>query len=584
MFPRPPSATCRVPGRFFCAGLLLLCLTGRAATAFFDFNSDPTASGLLTLYGSATWVPGGGVGAATNANDGFLQVTPSSSNQRGAVVFADFDNGKVIEAFTFDAAVRIGNGSAAPADGFSINYVRGNDPVLSDVAGGGNPAVDANIWATGPNCEANLPEEGTQTGISIGFDAWDSGGAPPYCNEADQSIGPDIVGVDVRVDGNLVLQFPTPTLNGACNDPTSIQTGPTDNTGTADGLCWAHLKVVLDTNAVLNVYWKDTLILSNYQTSYVPSPGRLVFAGRTGGAWEFHQVDNINITTIAVPALPVALTNSPASGISTTSAILGGGILSSGVNLAGVTLFYGPSDGGTNAGSWANSVYLGPQGGGFQQRGNRPFIQHPLLFHRPGHQQRRHFLGQSLALVQDDGASAAHDNEPRRLRYHSQFGYAKWPGACNRRRPTQRHAFLRAGGWRRTPSAWSNNLALGPQTGAFGQTVSGLVSNQTYFFTSEAVNGAGTAWATPSFSFRTPATNTPPPAGVAVLTYHNDNTRQGLNANEKNLTLANVNSEQLWAVILVCRGWFYLCPAVDHDQREHSGQRNSQCGLCRHGT
>src|SRR6266853_1486582 len=258
-------------GFLYCAtvGLALAC---RAGSAFFDFNADPTSSGLVTLYGSATWQPTGGVGATTNANDGYLQVTPSSAGQRGAVVFADFDNGQVIEAFTFEADVRIGNGSTPPADGFSISYVRANDPVLSDVAGGGNPAVDGNIWATGPNCEANLPEEGTQTGISVGFDSWASGGNPPYCNEADQSIGPDIIGVDVRVDGNLVLQFPTPTLNGACDDPSSIQTGPTDTSGTPDGLCWAHLKVVLDTNAMLSVYWKNTPILSNYQTTYQPSP------------------------------------------------------------------------------------------------------------------------------------------------------------------------------------------------------------------------------------------------------------------------------------------------------------------------
>src|SRR5262249_39045224 len=141
-------------------------------SAFFNFNSNPTTSGLLTLYGNASWQPTGGAGAATNASDGYLQVTPAAGNQRGAIVFADFDNGQMIKGFTLEADVRIGNGTPSPADGFSISYVRANDPVLLDVGRGGNPAVDANIWATGPNCEANLPEEGTQTGISVGFDAW----------------------------------------------------------------------------------------------------------------------------------------------------------------------------------------------------------------------------------------------------------------------------------------------------------------------------------------------------------------------------------------------------------------------------
>src|SRR5579872_3077972 len=170
----------------FCAAACLFSTpAGQAASTFFNFNSDPAVSGSLTLYGNATWQPTDGAGASTNANDGYIEVTPSQGYQRGAVVFADFDNGSIIKAFTFEADVRIGNGTAQPADGFSINYARSNDPVLNDVAAGGNPATDGGIWATGPNCEANLPEEGTQTGISVGFDAWDSGGSAPFCNEAD---------------------------------------------------------------------------------------------------------------------------------------------------------------------------------------------------------------------------------------------------------------------------------------------------------------------------------------------------------------------------------------------------------------
>jgi hypothetical protein len=282
------------------AGLLLalgsLALHSQAASVLFDFNTDPTTSGLLTIYnsgGTTMWVPTGGAGAATNANDGYLQITAAQGSQRGAIIFSDFDAGQVVKAFTFEADVRIGNGTTQPADGFSINYVRANDPVLSTA----NPAND-NVWATGPNCEANLPEEGATTGIGIGFDAWNSGGTAPFCNEADQSIGPDIPAVSVRVDGTLLTQFATPTLNGSCTDPTSLQTGPNDGTGNPDILCWAHVKVVLDTNAVLNVYWKGKQILTNYQTAYFPSAGRLAFVGRTGGSWENHHVDNIQITTI----------------------------------------------------------------------------------------------------------------------------------------------------------------------------------------------------------------------------------------------------------------------------------------------
>jgi PA domain len=300
-----------------------LALKSQAASVLFDFNSDPT--GVLNIYGNSTWVPNGGVGSSTNANDGYLQVTAALGSQRGAIVFADFDGGQVVKAFTFEADVRIGNGTVnPPADGFSINYVRANDPVLSAA----NPATD-NVWATGPNCEDNLPEEGATTGIGIGFDAWNSGGTAPFCNEADQSVGPDIVGVSVRVDGLLVTQFPTPTLNGSCSDPTSLQTGPLNPSlpGDPSGLCWAHVKVVLDTNAVLNVYWKNTLILSNYQTTYFPSAGRLAFVGRTGGNNENHHVDNIQITTIPASIGLVGSASGFADGFSVTLSDSGSSVI-----------------------------------------------------------------------------------------------------------------------------------------------------------------------------------------------------------------------------------------------------------------
>src|ERR1051326_1122315 len=129
----PPTCLCRSAKRFtflvICGLSVLLMPMAHAASAFFNFNSDPAAGGLVKLYGIANWQSSGGAGAATNGNDGFLEITPSSGNQRGAVVFADFDSGAIIKAFTFEADVRIGNGSSPPADGFSINYVRANDPV-----------------------------------------------------------------------------------------------------------------------------------------------------------------------------------------------------------------------------------------------------------------------------------------------------------------------------------------------------------------------------------------------------------------------------------------------------------------------
>ena len=186
--------------------------------------------------------------------------------------------------------VRIGNGTASPADGFSINYARNNDPIVLG-NGTGN-------FASSPAGEANLPEEGTQTGLAIGFDAWLSGGA----------TGGDVIGITVRIDNVIVTNIAMGTLNGSCTDTTSLQTGPRDtaNIGSTDPLCWAPVRVNLDDDGTLDISYKTRIILTNFQTAFFPSPGRLVFAGRTGGSYQIQHVDNISVNT--VPATAPAIT------------------------------------------------------------------------------------------------------------------------------------------------------------------------------------------------------------------------------------------------------------------------------------
>jgi uncharacterized repeat protein (TIGR03806 family) len=84
-------------------------------------------------------------------------------------------------------------------------------------------------------------------------------------------------------------------------------------------------------------------------------------------------------------------------------------------------------------------------------------------------------------------------------------------------------------------------MPLGLQAGGFQQTVFGLLASTAYYYTAEATNAAGVSWAAASASVTTAATN-PAPTLVSVLTYHNDNSRQGANTNETILTPANVNT------------------------------------------
>lgn len=269
-----------------------------AGSATYDFNSQPPAD--LNFVGNAEWRSSGG--ASGGANDGYLALFDAVNSQHASVLIPDFDNGLIVKGFSFEVDLRVGNGvgnSGRPADGFSISYARANDPVVNDLKQ--EPPVDnLNNFAVGGG-----PENGTATGLAVSFDTW-SGNALPD--------GADIEGIILRLDNKTILRYPMATRNGACDDATSLQTGPYsgDDSGDPSGLCWAKLQVDLDENGKLTVHWKGVDVLTGFDTGFTPSAGRMVFAGRTGGANENTHIDNLKITTIpANKALVTGLIGNP---------------------------------------------------------------------------------------------------------------------------------------------------------------------------------------------------------------------------------------------------------------------------------
>jgi hypothetical protein len=100
---------------------LLLAVSARAATNVIDFNTDPQPGPPPALYrdiGNGEWRPSGGASGA--ANDGYLSVTDARSGQASKLVFKDLEPGLVVKSFVFECDLRIGGGTARPADGSAL--------------------------------------------------------------------------------------------------------------------------------------------------------------------------------------------------------------------------------------------------------------------------------------------------------------------------------------------------------------------------------------------------------------------------------------------------------------------------------
>ena len=219
------------------------------------------------------------------------------------------------------------------------------------------------VGAIDPNaCTSGTAENGTKTGVSVQFDTWQGNTIVDQNGQA-PGTGNDNVGWRVHYNGKMIqrilaqppsgplTQSPDPTgadVNGlavcpAANQPTdytqdtnclaavladtnSIQTGPyytddndgTTHSGSYTNLGWAHLSVELTTNTphLLTVMYKGRSLVDHVAlTNFSPYVGQIIMGGRTGGANENRDVDNVHLITY--PSV-----QSVYNGISTTSGYL----------------------------------------------------------------------------------------------------------------------------------------------------------------------------------------------------------------------------------------------------------------------
>jgi hypothetical protein len=311
-------------------------------------------------------------------------------------------------------------------------------------------------------------------------------------------------------------------------------------------------------------FYQTTIALTNVPGATAKRISSLTFDKPAGvnsaGIYAVSGLTNASQTNIVFTV--ATLTNQPATSITTTGATLNAMVLSNGNDAPLTTFYYGPVNGGTNPAAWSNNVVAGWQNGSFSLAIGG-LVQNTTYF----------FTTKGVNVA---GTSWATPVRSFTTAVSSISALTNLPAsAIQANNATLNGQVLTTGGdppvvtvfyglndGGTNAIAWSNSVVIGAQSSVFAQTVFGLATNTTYFFTARGINAAGTAWASPSKSFTTALTNTPQNF-VPVLTYHNDNARHGANTNETILTLANVNSNSFGKVFSYdMDGYVYAQPLV----------------------
>jgi hypothetical protein len=214
-------------------------IAGSASAGTFEanFNDGQTPLG-STLYGTAEITANGGVD-----DSGVLKLTKNLNSQSSAYIIDDLDSFQEVNGFTADFMVRMGGGSAVPADGWSFNF--------------------ASDLPFGP-----FGEEGAGSGLTIVFDIYDNGGG-------------EAPALDVKWQGEVIGTTVVPIAElrtGAEFWPVHIQLDP-------DG----SVDVIYNGRV-----FYENLFVPFYQTTY---GGQYGFGARTGGLNENQWIDDISITS-----------------------------------------------------------------------------------------------------------------------------------------------------------------------------------------------------------------------------------------------------------------------------------------------
>jgi hypothetical protein len=200
---------------------------------------------------------------------------------------------------------------------------------------------------------------------------------------------------------------------------------------------------------------------------------------------------------------PPTVTHIAASGVGATTATVGATFSSAGTVLPTVTLYYGPTDGGTNPAAWAASTPLDNSTGNSTTLLTGLTTATPYFFRayaeNPG--------GTTWATA--SGSFTTLTVSPSTIENRNASGLTGTTAtlrgevtATGNDTPTVTLFYGPADGGT-NPANWAFSADAGLQSGNFSSFLTGLSPSSTYYFRSRAVNAAGTAWAPDTRSLTT---------------------------------------------------------------------------------
>ncbi len=262
-----------------------------------------------------------------------------------------------------------------------------------------------------------------------------------------------------------------------------------------------------DANQGFLAQWKDIVagsdnqftVISRQYTGAIPTqvnPGGQAVGNKGYGLVGIRLIED-------APLGPPAVTNVAATSIEAFAAHVAGRVTSTGGQIPDVRIYYGTTDGGTNAAAWASSVPLGKQSRDFETT-LTSLTQNTTYFYRAFAENGLGGTWASATLSFRTLQATVPTIENRPVTNIGAFGATVQGQITNTGNDspvvTIYYGNEDAG---TNAAAWDAKVDLGVQTGTFSTALAGLSPLTNYFARLQATNAIGSVWANSSVTWRT---------------------------------------------------------------------------------